>query len=1152
MEDFRVTQSGDEVQSILNQSPIDTSDIAGLKEADALLDSRLESVEGKIPAGASAENPLTDKQYVDNAVATASATFRGTYNEVTDLELTTEATHTEIATALADAIDTADNNDYCFVQIPTSDATPTEISCIERYKFVTGTGWEYEYTLNRSGFTSDQWAAINSGITSALVTKLTDLPTNSELTILLNGKANAADVYTKSETYNKTELDNMITTPDVQYVTVTATAQTTAVTDLLPAEGAANTIYRIGSWNGTQYNANTYSEYVWDGTAYILLDVKNPGIDSVPTAGSSNLVESGGVDSRVFDDTDTVEVTKEVAVSSSNQIVYTTTQKKLKDTYYVQIVSSTATFSSDSIFGISIAGTNINLISLGNGWYKIDNNTEIGSIGDTVIFSVRANVVSAGGSIKVRLYVNRASELIDCHKNLNILNAAADDADVPFFEYGSINSSGAEVTNYIFVRTGYLRAPFRLKFKQQYAFGGVWMYNKSGDTYTYFKKASTYFSGNTICASDSSHYYRVVISLNGNVVNSPNDVIESYTNPSSIELGTAVNEDKYTKQTVYPTLPCTRTNVSLGTLNTGYIYFSTMDGNIASSSSVYHTSPIAIAQNKLYEVKTNISRLYDAGVAYYSGNEISGDLFVGLDKAFIGDGVTSGNEIRTALLTPPPGATYVVIGTRSTSNISLTEITPQSAASVADLEGKVDKVAGKGLSTNDYTDEDKALVGTIDNKVNKINGKGLSTNDFSNEDKEKLDSLEPGGVPVAVVEAAVEDYLDEHSGGLIPQNLGVNLVPSYTYKLMPSIITDPATLPTGWSGDIANGFTHTSGNTDALAIDLSAYPLNAQLLITFNATGISGENNELYVSQGTKALIKSYNSTSTFVAGFINDGTDLLLTPTSSYDGTVTNLKVRKIDADNGTETYTVNEQNVYTDRKKLVAGYWNVAIGPSSTVQDAEDMTRSIAIGFRAMSSMVVGNRNVAIGTYALAYTTNADNSVAIGSDTLYPTTKRVENSIAIGKAALSGTGAMSDCIAIGVGVMSHYGLTTDRSRCVCIGSESGYDATSNCVHIGYRSGRNSNGANNTSVGYNSLGILTRTTVDITGTELTCVGYNASVANNATAKAAVNSTAVGANATITKSNQVVIGDGNVTEIVLGGKKLVFNDDNTVTWENVS
>lgn len=55
------------------------------------------------------------------------------------------------------------------------------------------------------------------------------------------------------------------------------------------------------------------------------------------------------------------------------------------------------------------------------------------------------------------------------------------------------------------------------------------------------------------------------------------------------------------------------------------------------------------------------------------------------------------------------------------------------------LNGKVDKVSGKGLSTNDYTNADKALVDTIPDKVNKEQGKGLSTNDFTNEYKKDLD-----------------------------------------------------------------------------------------------------------------------------------------------------------------------------------------------------------------------------------------------------------------------------------------------------------------------------------------------------------------------------------------------------------------------------
>lgn len=125
-----------------------------------------------IPAQATTENQLADKNFVNSSIATETATFRGTYNEVSDLSLTTAATHSDIATALANVISVADSNDYAFVQIPTSDTTPTEIASIERYKFVTGTGWQYEYTLNNSGFTAAQWASINSGITSGLVTQI--------------------------------------------------------------------------------------------------------------------------------------------------------------------------------------------------------------------------------------------------------------------------------------------------------------------------------------------------------------------------------------------------------------------------------------------------------------------------------------------------------------------------------------------------------------------------------------------------------------------------------------------------------------------------------------------------------------------------------------------------------------------------------------------------------------------------------------------------------------------------------------------------------------------------------------------------------------------------------------------------------------------
>ena len=147
----------------------------------------ISTIEGKIPAAASNQNQLADKNFVNQSIATNTAQFKGSYNEVSDLHLTTAATRTDIATELGTVISGADNNDYCFVQIPTDDTTPTVIARVERYKF-NGTAWAFEYELNNSGFTAAQWDALNSGITSGLVAKLTALPTNAELTVLLNGK----------------------------------------------------------------------------------------------------------------------------------------------------------------------------------------------------------------------------------------------------------------------------------------------------------------------------------------------------------------------------------------------------------------------------------------------------------------------------------------------------------------------------------------------------------------------------------------------------------------------------------------------------------------------------------------------------------------------------------------------------------------------------------------------------------------------------------------------------------------------------------------------------------------------------------------------------------------------------------------------------
>lgn len=73
---------------------------------------------------------------------------------------------------------------------------------------------------------------------------------------------------------------------------------------------------------------------------------------------------------------------------------------------------------------------------------------------------------------------------------------------------------------------------------------------------------------------------------------------------------------------------------------------------------------------------------------------------------------------------------------------------PISTATQTALDGKVDKVPGKALSTNDYTDSDKAIVDGVTSalatKVDKIAGKGLSSNDYTDYEKTKLAYIQSG------------------------------------------------------------------------------------------------------------------------------------------------------------------------------------------------------------------------------------------------------------------------------------------------------------------------------------------------------------------------------------------------------------------------
>lgn len=155
--------------------------------AEDVLNADIEAIEARIPAAASAQNKLVDLQTMNSSIATATATFKGTYNIVTDFGLAVNASHSQIESALDANVTGADINDYLYLQIPESAADPSNIVKYERYKY-SGAAWSFEFALNNSSFTASQWEAINSTITSGLVSKLRGLPSDQELIALFAGK----------------------------------------------------------------------------------------------------------------------------------------------------------------------------------------------------------------------------------------------------------------------------------------------------------------------------------------------------------------------------------------------------------------------------------------------------------------------------------------------------------------------------------------------------------------------------------------------------------------------------------------------------------------------------------------------------------------------------------------------------------------------------------------------------------------------------------------------------------------------------------------------------------------------------------------------------------------------------------------------------
>lgn len=148
--------------------------------------------------------------FVNSSVSTNTAYFKGTFYQMADLEAVADPTNNDYAfyVVVKDAtLTTSQPDDWTtnwtdyFTKNASNEYIPVTGSSApawvadtyyksngdivyDRYKYVAisdtsdpdypGT-WEFEYELNNSSFTANQWSAINSGITPGLVIKLSGM-----------------------------------------------------------------------------------------------------------------------------------------------------------------------------------------------------------------------------------------------------------------------------------------------------------------------------------------------------------------------------------------------------------------------------------------------------------------------------------------------------------------------------------------------------------------------------------------------------------------------------------------------------------------------------------------------------------------------------------------------------------------------------------------------------------------------------------------------------------------------------------------------------------------------------------------------------------------------------------------------------------------
>ena len=206
------------------------------------------------------------------------------------------------------------------------------------------------------------------------------------------------------------------------------------------------------------------------------------------------------------------------------------------------------------------------------------------------------------------------------------------------------------------------------------------------------------------------------------------------------------------------------------------------------------------------------------------------------------------------------------------------------------------------------------------------------------------------------------------------------------------------------------------------------------------------------------------------------------------------------------------------------------IAIGPQALEQNTTGGDH-VAIGRRSMQNNTTGVDNTAVGYYSMTSNTIGSYNVALGNIALRSNTAGY-HSVAVGQSALT-SAVSSENTAVGANAGFR---TTTGTRNVFVGFDSAWENVGGSFNtaIGENSLGNAQSHNNTAIGSGTGGTLT------TGGNNTFLGAKSDVSSNSL----TNVTAIGFQALATASNQMALGNGDVTQVRLGAGPIVaFGND---------